>query len=87
MGEKLFDKYSQLHFLWGIIAYNLGISSNNWFILHTLFEIIENSPLGMFIINHYFTLWPGGKQNPDTLLNMFGDTLFTMLGWYTAKLL
>ena len=87
MGEKLFDNYSRLHFLWGFIAYNLGISSNNWFILHTLFEISENSPLGIFIINHYFTLWPGGKKNPDTLLNMFGDTLFTMLGWYTAKLL
>jgi hypothetical protein len=29
--------------------------------------------------------WPGGKPKPDNYLNMFGDTIYFILGWIIAK--
>ena len=34
-----------------------------------------------------FPYWPGGKNYSDTLNNMIGDTIGSILGWYSAKLL
>ena len=46
MGYQLFDKYTYLHFAMGIVAYF-------WNILHTIFEIVENTQMGM---NNYIVL-------------------------------
>ena len=43
MGKKLLDQYSYLHFAVGIVIYFWGINLKNWFILHVVFEIVENS--------------------------------------------
>ena len=84
MGYKLFDKYTYLHFAMGIVAYFWNISLPNWLILHTIFEIVENTQMGMNIINNYIVLWPGGKQNSDSIINIAGDTLGATLGWLSA---
>ena len=42
---------------------------------------------GIYFINHYFTIWPGGKPKPDTYFNILGDTFGTILGWYSAYIL
>jgi len=85
MGYLLFDQYSYLHFACGIIAYFWKISSLNLLYLHSIFEIIENTPYGIHFINYYLTLWPGGKPSSDTSLNMIGDTISVLIGWYTAQ--
>jgi len=84
MGVLLFDYYSLLHVAVGIVVYFWGISLEAWFILHALFEVIENSPCGVHFIDTYITLWPGGKKKPDTLLNSIGDQACSVLGWMIA---
>lgn len=84
MGYQYFDKYTYLHFAVGIVAYFWNISLPNWVILHTIFEILENTQMGMKIINQYIVLWPGGKQKSDTIRNNIGDTIGTIIGWLSA---
>ena len=84
MGFQLFDQFTLLHIATSIIEYYWGISFPIWILLHTIFELIENTPFGIHFINQYFTIWPGGKQGPDGLLNMTGDTLAAVFGWYIA---
>ena len=71
MGVFFSDKFSLLHLATGIIAYYWSIALFHWFIIHALYEIIENTTWGMKIIRN-ITLWPGGKSKPDTITNQFG---------------
>jgi hypothetical protein len=85
MGLRVFDQYSLLHFATGIIAYFWSLSLFITIIIHILFEFIENTNIGMNLINTYFLQWwPGGKTHPDNLLNRTSDTFFTGLGWIIA---
>jgi hypothetical protein len=82
MGLKIFDQYSLLHFAVGVLAYFWSISFFITIIIHILFEFIENTNIGMNLINSYFVnWWPGGKTHPDNLLNKTSDTVFTGFGW------
>lgn len=88
MGKKMIDQYSFLHFCAGFLANILGIKFWLWFVLHMVFEIIENQTWGIYIINKYFkTVWPGGKDEPDSLLNSISDQTFAIIGWFCANLL
>ena len=84
MGLYFFDQYSYLHFASGIIAYFWNLSVKNWLIIHTIFEILENTTIGIHFINKIFTIWPGGKPLPDSFQNILGDTFFTIMGWLSA---
>jgi len=81
------DKYSYLHFAVGVILYYWNIKLSTSIIIHILFEIIENTNTGVYIIDNYITLWPGGKKNKDSLTNSIGDTIFFTLGWISASML
>jgi hypothetical protein len=83
MGFHFTDKYSLLHFATGIIAYYWSISFVLWFIIHLLYEYIENTEQGIKIINK-IKIWPGGKDSPDTILNRVGDQFYALLGWLFA---
>ena len=87
MGNKLLDQYTYLHFACGIIAYFWNISYLNWFVIHTMFELLENTEMGMNIINKYMIFWPGGKPKSDSIINIVGDTLGAIVGWLSAYLL
>ena len=87
MGYRFIDQYSYLHFVVGATIFYWNISLFHWFLLHTLFEIVENTSTGIYIINNYITFWPGGKPAPDTLINNLGDTVFAILGWLSALLI
>ncbi len=84
MGKQFMDAYSLLHLAVGIVVRHWDMSLIVWFILHTIFEIVENTNAGMAFINKYITLWPGGKEYADSLINSIGDTVFSILGWYLA---
>jgi hypothetical protein len=84
MGVKIVDQYSLLHFSTGCIAYFFGIKFINWIILHTIFEIIENSSQGIYFIDNYLKFWPGGKKAPDNLKNSISDLIFTIIGYIMA---
>ena len=62
MGTRFTDKFSLLHFATGIIAYYWNISFLSWFIMHLMYEYIENTIYGMRLINK-IPLWPGGKDH------------------------
>lgn len=87
MGKTLIDQFSLLHFSTGVVAYFWGISFINWLILHTIFEILENTKKGVYFIDTYLKIWPGGKKSPDNLLNSIGDTIFAIIGFIIAKYL
>ena len=52
MGTRFLDQYTYLHFSVGIIVYFWNISLLNWIILHTIFELLENTKIGMRLINN-----------------------------------
>lgn len=90
MGNQIADQYSLLHFCVGVIAYYWQFSLKDAFILHLIFEITENTPIGMKLINKFFVRkngvgWPGGKDRADGFLNMIGDNIFFVVGWVTAN--
>lgn len=92
MGKYFADQYSLLHFSVGIIAYFWNVPFTLAFILHMIFEIVENTKFGMSIINNFFVSdtilsWPGGKDIPDTLTNTIGDNVFFALGWIVSRYL
>jgi hypothetical protein len=88
MGLYIFDQYSLLHYAVGVMAYFWNISLLYTVIIHTVFEYTENTKQGMYFINHYFkNIWPGGKPRSDTYINIIGDTIATVVGWYSAHLL
>ena len=92
MGLNLADQYSLLHFAVGIVFYFWNTPFIFALILHTVFEIVENTTYGIKFINKYiihpgYFSWPGGKSHPDSLLNMAGDTIFFSIGWLLAAYL
>ena len=86
MGNRLFDQYTYLHFAVGIIVYFWDISLLNWLIIHTIYEFVEITKTGTYIINKYFgTIWPGGgKHKAEPLINGVGDTIGAIIGWLSA---
>ena len=38
----------------------------------------------MAFINKSLTWWPGGKPRADDFMNIVGDNLSAMVGWWTA---
>ena len=84
MGYLYFDQYTYLHFAVGIVVYFWNISLLNWVILHTIFEFLENTQMGVNIINQYIVFWPGGKPKSDTIINSVGDTFGAVVGWLSA---
>ena len=84
MGSKIFDKYTYLHFASGIIAYFWNISLINWLIIHSIFEFVENTKIGIYIIDKYISYWPGGKLKADSFINNIGETIGGVFGWISA---
>tara|TARA_Y100000389_G_C17233578_1_gene399402 strand:- start:403 stop:714 length:312 start_codon:yes stop_codon:yes gene_type:complete len=88
MGIKMLDQYSLLHFSVGIVFYFWNVPLLQSLMLHFLFEIVENTEMGMNIINTWFkNIWPGGKYSSDSPMNIFGDNIFFVIGWLLAKTL
>ncbi len=83
MGYKFMDNFSLLHLAVGIVFYYWGISLKTSTTVHVIFELLENTEPIMKITNST-GWWPGGKPSSDNYLNMFGDTVFFMLGWILA---
>ena len=86
MRLKIFDQYTYLHFAVGIISYFWGITFTTFLIIHILYEYIETTQFGIYIINEYFgKIWPGGgKHISEPIINGVGDTVCAMLGWISA---
>lgn len=92
MGNYFADQYSLLHFSVGVIAYYWNIPILLAFLVHFIFEIIENTQFGMKFINNFFVgnsilSWPGGKDKADTIINIIGDNAFFILGWFISRAL
>jgi len=87
MGATLFDHYTYLHFAVGIVAYYWNVSLSLLTTLHIIFEWIENTSGGIWFINRYLTMWPGGKPSADSITNSIGDTIGAICGWLSAYVL
>jgi hypothetical protein len=87
MGLYFYDQYSLLHFSVGVVMYFWRFSLWSSFVIHTIFELFENTQFGMNFITYHFTLWPGGKTFADSHLNMLGDTIFFLAGFLSAQFL
>ena len=89
--QQIMDIYSFSHITHGILFYFL-IKYLNLFhgatkglgvtiILETLWEIFENTP---FIINKYRQKKAYKNYKGDSIVNMIGDIIFTIVGYYFA---
>jgi len=85
MGEYFFDEFSLLHFASGIILQFFSFSFNVHLLIHILFEILENTQYGIYLINKLYKITPDLiKTEPDSLINSFGDIFFGIVGWIIA---
>ncbi len=76
--QRMFDPYSLAHAGSGVVARSIGLSLGKTIFIHTIFEIAENE---------YLKFHPTAKKifpdpSKDTLINMIGDTVSTVVGWY-----
>lgn len=84
MGLKFFDRWSLSHFAFGILAYYFYLPFLIWILIHVIFEIVENTTIGIFI-RRSLTFLPGSEKNADSFINSFvGDNFFAILGWIVA---
>ena len=51
MGKYFTDKFSLLHFANGVVIYYWNVSFLTWFVLHLIYEYVENSEYGITVIN------------------------------------
>ena len=84
MGKQLLDQFTFLHFCVGGCIYYWGVSLTAWLVIHDLFEVVENTRVGMQVINN-ITFWPGGKPSSDSFENAIGDIIAGMIGWGVAN--
>ncbi len=89
MGYQLLDQYSLLHASVGVIAYFWNIPFLVGLLAHIFFEFIENTKVGVEMINKYiidpgYFSWPGEKHAPDSFVNQMGDNFTYALGWLLA---
>ena len=55
------------------------------FIINTYsIRYIWNTVVGMNIINNYMKIWPVGKPRSYSIVNQVGDTISSIIGWYTV---
>lgn len=87
MGEGCLDRFSWLHFATGMIAYYWGVNFWVALLVHIIFEILENTEIGMKFITN-IKIWPGGKAKADSFLNStICDNAFFVFGYGVAYLL
>ena len=55
-----------------------------WIIIHSIFELLENTDIGVRTINQLISFWPGGKPYADGWMNQIGDTIGALLGWLSS---
>jgi hypothetical protein len=85
MGIYFFDEFSLLHLASGIIFQYFDFSFIQHLYLHILFEILENTQIGISLINKLYSLAPGLiKTESDSLINSFGDVIYGIIGWLIA---
>ena len=92
MGYLFADQFTLLHFAVGVLAYFWYFQFWSAFGLHFLFEVVENTAMGMKFLNKYFPKnglfrWPGDKVAPDSLANFAGDNLSFAAGYLLAQFL
>ena len=85
MGNYFFDQYMLLHFSVGVVAYFWGTDFWMANLVHLVFELTENTTMGMWVINNLFTAWPGGKPRADAYVNMVSDQIGFGVGWLVAQ--
>lgn len=73
--SNLFDRFSLLHLASGFIAKKANISFMLTLLGSILFEIIEPQ-----IKTSRPDIFP--NPSPDSQINMIGDTIAVMVGWY-----
>ncbi len=74
----LYDRYSLVHFLAGMICGQLGISYANGLVYHLVFELLENTvKVKTPYLLHNYTF--------DSVINSTSDNIFFLLGMYTMK--
>jgi len=80
--KSLFDEWSLVHFTSGYIIGTMNIVGLIGFLgLHTLFEMWENSEVGIeYLQNFGFRIYYG-----DSKINILGDTISATAGFLVAN--
>jgi hypothetical protein len=81
--NHLYDEWTIVHFINGMLFKLLFpyITIFQLFLIHTLFEIYENTSLGKKLVNYTSNYLYSG----DSLLNSISDTIVFVLGGYIVE--
>ena len=86
-GKSFIDWWSLSHFCWGLLASLLtlympvGYAFLLWVFISMLFEVYENSELGICI---EMRIWCSPDYEGDHIANSIMDVIFNMLGFWFA---
>lgn len=75
INQELFDRFSLLHLASGYMAKKLGFGFGITLLGSIVFEVLE-----VRLKNDYPNMFPNPSQ--DSSLNMLGDSIAVMAGWY-----
>ena len=80
---------SILHMLSGIIGHRIGLKFYQFLILHTIWELFENTKYGILITNwfiKYIYRLNNTVYNGDSILNLLFDFIFAIIGYKLSEL-
>ena len=77
----MFDNYSYMHIIWGIIYGLVFKDIKTVFLISSLFELIENSYPIVELLRK-----SGEVQISDTWINIIGYTICVIIGYFITKL-
>lgn len=73
---------------WNVIWALLQIAGRylvvKWFIIHSIFEFLENTDIGITTIHKSIPFWSRGKPYADGWTNQMGDSIGALLGWLSS---
>ncbi len=72
-----FDAWSFVHLASGVVAANMKTTFPTFLILHTLFELIENTEEVSAVMSRIGF----DRRRMDTPANILGDTISASIGW------
>jgi hypothetical protein len=87
MDQYAFDEHSIVHLAVGILSYQSGFSFITLAILYSIFKIVGNTSIGMYVIDNYVTPITGYKLFSESFTNIFTDLTLCFAGWFIGYLL
>jgi hypothetical protein len=86
MDQYGLDKFSLVNFAVGMLWYQAGFSFVSLAIVFSIYKIVGNTSLGMYLNDKYLQPMFGFKLTSESYKNIGMDLLFCFAGWFAGHL-